>query len=119
MSEGAPIALRIAGWACVAAIAATWTFGIRAFLADRAGAPRDVRKNAVRTLVASGCAIFTPIAIVLGWVLRNARHVDPAEKARVLAEGLSEMANTTAFAVVADAIPLVAALVVALRARRR
>jgi biopolymer transport protein ExbB/TolQ len=87
---------------------------------QRASKPK-MSPNLLDLLVSGAVVVAAPIVglLVTVLLLRGAfggtARVDPAEKARVLAEGISEAMNGTAFGLVISVVALVPTLVFAVR----
>jgi hypothetical protein len=83
----------------------------------------DARKRLLRLALVLGALMLLSVLAGAGCgVLRASgavgAPVDPSQKARLLAEGISEAMNCTAFGVIGFFVPLVAALALGLTAPR-
>lgn len=102
--------------ACVLWLAACSTLALRAANLERA------RASAVRALLAWLASTLVALLACIAWLVQafhavSGDAVDPSQKARVLAQGISEAMNTVAFGGAVTTVPGIVALVVLLRAR--
>lgn len=87
--------------------------GRRATTAERLG---WLQKRAIACLLVVNVGVLLGMIKLFGAV--GGESVDPSQKARLLAEGISEAMNGVAFGLLATPLPLAAAIVIAVRARR-
>jgi len=109
-------------WAiCLAIDVAGVVVAIRLWRLRRAGASIDSRATVYLaiTMVVMGFALLGVVGgLVKAFGAVGGESVDPSQKARILAEGISEAMNVTAFATLA-ATPLAIAVLIYARTRRR
>lgn len=82
---------------------------------------KPLSKNLLGLLISAGVVFLAPVLGLLSTVLflrgafRDTASVDPSEKARFLAEGISAAMNTTAFGLVISIVALVPAVAFGVR----
>lgn len=111
------------GFAELLAVLAMWWLAVRAVLLRRSS-PDGARARLLATralllwLAVGLLAILATIAgVVHSFQVVSGNDVDPSQKARILAAGISEAMSCAAFGGVTTLVPGIVALVVLLRAR--
>ena len=93
------------------------TLGLKASEPDSLA---SLRKRALLCLVVTGVAggLGLMLGLIQAFGAVGGESVDPSQKARILAEGISESMNSIAFSMLALPLPLVTFVVILLRAKR-
>lgn len=81
-------------------------------------------RNLVGLIISAGVVVAAPIlglavsALFLRGSFNSTASADPSQKARLLAEGISESMNATAFGLIVSLVAMVAAIVFGVRLAR-
>lgn len=116
--------MRVVAWllggSMVTVVALSWWWAITAVVSARRSLDDRAHRQALRALLAWLLGI--PLGLLatmagLAAAFGSVSAVDPSQKARVLAQGISEAMNATAFSGMAGLLPGITAIVVLVRTR--